>query len=1031
MFVGYKRYLFAVFLFFVLLNGFIFRSFIFDFKDLVQGKKVIVWEELVPIFDMKSQFFDQLNGGWSELTQGKEGRIGYSALTSWTRYYKILPFSLILLNSVSCFFIFLSILFFLHYFLKRKDSIIIFFSCLSSTSVYLLLLYSKITHFYTLIFGFSTFSLAVTLFLISIYYLNKVNWSLVFFISILVFINPAIHFHIIFYLVQFFVLILLLFKLPIKDRAEVKRAFFLFIMIFFLSLTPYIIFIFSTVGTSITQNFSLNIFTIEYASMNFQNLFLFDSASQVNMGVYGSYITKTPSYINLLITIPFLAPLFFIKIFELKQRKVLLGLYLLFLIFFGFTLGTNFRFSIYSLVNSIIVILTNFSDVFSAFLLKIIYIILGVLRLPHRFQFVLFYFLGLILPLFYIFLFNKFKNKHVGLFVILLIVFFPFIITRDYRSTLFSGDFRGFLKPWPIEEDLVKIKDIIKQEGDGTIFLLPSLESGRVVLSSNSQSNSFLDKYYIYQLNNPSIYYGTAANLENKVKAFLIYRSIAYGEGWWKNFLISFTDVKYLLINKRTHTKDVGTVYLSNLEEKMYNGFVEHNKIKLIYSSDSFDLYKIDNETKPRNCLVDLVWFNFLKINSKDLKSNEQANFFLPLTFNKEKELSCLITDNPIKAYLDFYALNFDENYFDLPPYYYVLSKNIISSSRYYNSTLSMFTLFIKNNHFNYFKESLPGVYYSLKGDFFGLTPSDTKIKIPFKVSKNGQSALLLRSMNNGAHIKYKIFLGNKLILSKERLIENVKNKDTDFDYFEVFNGDLLEGNNYSIEILNFGDKVFIGDGLLIITKEKVPSYFSEGDKTFLSINENGCFYNIIKENFIKNLNGIDLYSIYKSDKSILYNKSNNILNDNPSFESGLWNNKTIDCSSGAPGEADVFSEITENSIDGKKAILLSSNNHDACIYKKFEVSLKKNHYYKLSFNYKNISGARVKYYYKLTSEDGIKSYSEDINVVNNEWNIYEKIFLPEDDYNYFFIYLYSPSNGENVINIYDKVNLSEISIIK
>ena len=80
------------------LSCFIFRGVIASIPSVLSGEAVISADELVPFFNPDSQLLDQAAGNFNELTNGYEFRVRYALLTTWMRYYKILPFAIVLVN---------------------------------------------------------------------------------------------------------------------------------------------------------------------------------------------------------------------------------------------------------------------------------------------------------------------------------------------------------------------------------------------------------------------------------------------------------------------------------------------------------------------------------------------------------------------------------------------------------------------------------------------------------------------------------------------------------------------------------------------------------------------------------------------------------------------------------------------------------------------------------------------------------------------------------------------------------------------
>lgn len=75
---------------------FVFRHVIGNIPLVLSGEAVINGDELVPFFNPNSQLIDQAAGKFNQLTNGYEFRVRYSILTTWFRYYKVLPFALVL-----------------------------------------------------------------------------------------------------------------------------------------------------------------------------------------------------------------------------------------------------------------------------------------------------------------------------------------------------------------------------------------------------------------------------------------------------------------------------------------------------------------------------------------------------------------------------------------------------------------------------------------------------------------------------------------------------------------------------------------------------------------------------------------------------------------------------------------------------------------------------------------------------------------------------------------------------------------------
>ncbi|MFA5009124.1 MAG: hypothetical protein WC534_00900 [Candidatus Paceibacterota bacterium] len=179
------------------------------------------------------------------------------------------------------------------------------------------------------------------------------------------------------------------------------------------------------------------------------------------------------------------------------------------------------------------------------------------------------------------------------------------------------------------------------------------------------------------------------------------------------------------------------------------------------------------------------------------------------------------------------------------------------------------------------------------------------------------------------------------------------------------------------------------------------------GDK-FFDISNLGNSYiqkNYLNNNFIKKIN----------------NKSENLIDEKNSDFNVLWQPKVSDCTNKMIGDPQISMELYYNSLK------LSSKNHFACTSNSFPINIIKDKIYRFSFDYKNITGNTIKYYYKLIGKDGVVSNSETIKTENKTWNKFSTIIKAEKDYSYLQVFFYAPSDGSTeIINLYDNVKLEQ-----
>jgi len=203
---------------------------------------------------------------------------------------------------------------------------------------------------------------------------------------------------------------------------------------------------------------------------------------------------------------------------------------------------------------------------------------------------------------------------------------------------------------------------------------------------------------------------------------------------------------------------------------------------------------------------------------------------------------------------------------------------------------------------------------------------------------------------------------------------------------------------------------------LLVENFEKIPDNLSQLDHRLAVFFENQVIKNI------ERLNQIDKYTAKVVESS-------EIELINPSFESGLWGKKPRDCSNGMSGEPMINMLLSTDSTDGQYSLELSSKNHYSCTSISMPVNLTPGKKYKYSFDYKNVRGKRIDYYYNLI---GIKKYpvGNSFEVNNSNWNHFETIIEPKEKITRIDFYFYAPSDGSSeVINRFDNLKLVPIDI--
>ncbi len=194
-----SRIAFAVGAIYLACSLFIFRGVIASIPAVLRGEAVINGDELVPFFNPNSQFIEQAAGKFNQLTNGYEFRVRYSFLTTWLRYYKILPFAIVLVIPIVTFAAYLAVSRFLAAGLQTSATPTAYIAAAPAVAViFAILTYAKITHFYTLILGFSLFVIASLLMTFGLIFAQRRPYRFIAAACIITLFNPAIHYLILF-----------------------------------------------------------------------------------------------------------------------------------------------------------------------------------------------------------------------------------------------------------------------------------------------------------------------------------------------------------------------------------------------------------------------------------------------------------------------------------------------------------------------------------------------------------------------------------------------------------------------------------------------------------------------------------------------------------------------------------------------------------------------------------------------------------------------------------------------------------------
>jgi len=259
----------------------------------------------------------------------------------------------------------------------------------------------------------------------------------------------------------------------------------------------------------------------------------------------------------------------------------------------------------------------------------------------------------------------------------------------------------------------------------------------------------------------------------------------------------------------------------------------------------------------------------------------------------------------------------------------------------------------------------------------------------------------------------------------------NKYNKKINFNLKKIINENPYLKIIFLDNKLNFiiPQQTFLINNIKIKTNEyNLFSFDGISKKSVIKINDN-IFIDL---NNYNNDSGIFFNELLDANINLYYLTSNysNLKNNNLSFEEGLWTENVKDCKPNLPGEAQISMSLSNDATDGDHSLELSSKNHDACTNLTIPVKIDNDKLYKFSFDYKNIKGNKLYYYYNFHDGKKWNIYEGKIETENNEWNHFEDFpNITLSNIKNISIYLHSPSDsGEEVINLFDNFRLQKIA---
>ncbi len=506
-----------------LLSFFTFRHVIENIPLVLSGQAVINGDELVPFFNPNSQLIDQAAGKFNQLTNGYEFRVRYSILTTWFRYYKILPFAIVLVIPGVTYLAYLFVARLLARIMPQyKPEAIYQLTAAPVLMIFVIMAYAKITHFYTLILGFSLCLVSITLMTYGLIFPQKSPYKPILAACVITLFNPAVHYLILFALYMAFAVLTLVIMDGVtvfkngswrnvyrpkiwqaglmtfwKDwrRLFVEIRFWrcvgAFAMLGLGTLFPYALFVkfYALRGVpNLSETVPGDYYFIQDASISLGHVLAFDMAGIMDKEFTGDYLAKTPRYSNMLYSFLLFVPLLFKRVrdevFNTEELKAFRNVMYVVTFFtmwatLGYS-GPSWLPTFHRTMAFISNIANGMQSGIGDLIVKLMGTIVQVLRFPHRFELVTLMVATILISISLVWLHDTFMKKGYDKLI--------WVWTGKRREEKNTKQQKQVAAAWDAKK-FIPIMMVV-------LFMVPifSNESYRIVFSSGN-FNEFLTPY--------------------------------------------------------------------------------------------------------------------------------------------------------------------------------------------------------------------------------------------------------------------------------------------------------------------------------------------------------------------------------------------------------------------------------------------------------------------------------------------------------------------------------------------------------
>ena len=613
------------------LSVIMFRYVITSIPSILRGEAVINGDELVPFFNPHSQLLDQAAGKFNELTNGYEFRVRYSFHTTWMRYYKVLPFALVIVIPLIAYAGYLAVAWFVSRILPQYDPRVTYIiSAAPVLVIFLIMTYAKVTHFYTLILGFSLYLIATVLVTYGLIFPQKQPYKPIIGACLVTLFNPAVHYLVLFALFMALTVATLVVldalaimrsgawrniyqpkkwldglrlvrtqrkRLLVENRT--LRSVGAFVVLACVTLVPYALFVkfYALRGVpNLSETVPGDYYFIVDASVEAGHLLAFDMAGIMDKVTTGNYLSEVPRWSNATYTLLMLLPLFFRRARrELFNSEPLQAFMIVAYTGVFFSMWATLGYSTAPWIptfHRVIAFISLRADATQTMpgdlVVKLLATVVQVLRFPHRFEFIMFVMACVLIPMALVWL----ESLAAGAlqarladaqrlrptrraWLQRLAFALPVVVALLALVPMFSNlaytrvFFSGNFSDFLAPYPvgpLKEVKDALLRLPPGKVVVLPPTETAKADFDINGIDHKFIDKFHIYYLDLPSFYYGLTGASDNKHEFFLLLRALYYQQPWWINIARDL-NLRYIVVNKELKANPVGgQEYLREVE---------------------------------------------------------------------------------------------------------------------------------------------------------------------------------------------------------------------------------------------------------------------------------------------------------------------------------------------------------------------------------------------------------------------------------------------------------------------------------